>query len=146
MLEFTPQVCERLKQKRLELRISYSTLGHFLGVSWATVRKWELGKTAVCQRRHSQRIQKFLNGDYDEDFGRSTAYPTPASSLRPISPAAVACIRKLASCYRLLSSRPDLQKELLTEAAQAVSRVLRRLAGPRKPIFTFREPPSRDVS
>lgn len=142
MLEFTPQVCERLKQKRLELRISYSTLGHFLGVSWATVRKWELGKTAVCQRRHSQRIQKFLNGDYDEDFGRSTT----ASSLRPIPPAAVACIRKLASCYRLLSSRPDLQKELLTEASQAVSRVLRRLAGPQKPIFTFREPPSRGVS
>ncbi|MCQ2403067.1 MAG: hypothetical protein MJ202_05005 [Lentisphaeria bacterium] len=146
MLEFTPQVCERLKQKRLELRISYCTLGHFLGVSWATVRKWELGKTAVCQHRYSQRVRKFLNGDYDEDFERSTTYQAPASSLRPISPAAVACIRKLASCYRLLSSRPDLQKELLTEASLAVSRVLRQLAGPWKPIFTFQEPSSRGVS
>lgn len=145
MLEFTPQVREQFKKKRLALRISYCALGKFLGVSWATVRKWELGKTTRCLRRHRQKVQKFLAGEYDEDFGRETTYFSPNTALRPVAPAAVACIQKLASCFRLLSSRPDLQKELLTDAAQAVSRVLLRLTGPRKPIFTLPKQ-SRDVS
>jgi transcriptional regulator with XRE-family HTH domain len=69
----TPLVSHRLRSRRLALAMSYEELGLMLGVSWSTIRKWELGECARCTPPLQDILALFLAGDYDEQLLRRVA-------------------------------------------------------------------------
>ncbi|MGN0866674.1 MAG: helix-turn-helix domain-containing protein [Oligosphaeraceae bacterium] len=124
---FSPALRRRLTEKRLGLGLTYASLGRFLGVSWATVRKWELGKSRVCQQRHRRLVQDFLRGDYDQALREDRNRPGMGAYLRPVPREAVACVQRFANGYRLLGECPQGRRLLVEEAQRAVRQVLSQL-------------------
>ena len=62
----TPAISQRLHSRRLALGLSYERLAEALGVSWSTLRKWELGECCRCTLPMQQLLADFLGGRYDE--------------------------------------------------------------------------------
>ena len=121
---FSAQAREELRRKRLSLGLSYCALGRFLGVHWSTIRKWEYGIIQHCSLSLQNRIASFLRGEYDFDIQANLGDPRLGAYLRPVTPPAIECVHRLASCYHLLESRPDLRSLLLDAAFQAAREAL----------------------
>jgi len=64
----TPAISQRLHSRRLALGLSYERLAEALGVSWSTLRKWELGECSRCTASKQERLADFLRGNYDEQL------------------------------------------------------------------------------
>ncbi len=64
----TPAVSRRLRSRRIALGLSYERLAEALGVSWSTLRKWELGECCRCTAPMQEILADFLDGRYDEQL------------------------------------------------------------------------------
>ncbi len=124
---FSPALRRQLTEKRLGLGLTYAALGRFFGVSWATVRKWELGKIRVCQQRHRRMVVEFLQGNYDQALREDRNRPGMGAYLRPVPRDAVACVQRFANSYRLLGECPKGRRLLVEEAQRTVRQVLSQL-------------------
>lgn len=64
--EFTPEIRSLLNRKRRSLGLPYHSIATFLEVNWSTVRKWEMGPTLHCETFLRDKVEKLLNGDFDD--------------------------------------------------------------------------------
>ena len=126
-LWFSPGIRRQMTEKRLALGLTYASLGRYLGVSWATVRKWELGLIRLCQRRHRRLVREFLRGSYDRSLRENRNLPGRGGYLRPVPREAAACVQRLASGYRLLEEYPQGRQRLVEAAQKTVRQVLSQL-------------------
>ncbi len=124
---FTTEIRQALSRKRRELGLTFTALGDFLGVSWATVRKWELGKSRECQRKHAKMVESFLAGAYDQELSGSHASPRLNSCLRPLPREAVHHARRFLNTLRLLNATPVRQQALILLTEQLLRATLREL-------------------
>ncbi|MBO4620937.1 MAG: helix-turn-helix transcriptional regulator [Victivallales bacterium] len=127
-MSFDDQTRMRLRRHRQSLGLSYSALGRFLGLHGSTLQKWENGAIRKCSLRHQKILTRFLHGDYDADIHAKLGDPRRGAYLCPISSSAIECVKRLANCYRLLESRPDLRSLLLNAAWRAANEALRAMA------------------
>ncbi len=128
-LELTPQLRNAIIAKRLSLGLTYCALGRFLGVSWATVRKWEQGRVKMCHVRHRLLIREFLKGYYDENFHNSMDAKNIGAYIHEVPTDIVECLQRFQNSHRILRARPDLQMKLLASAFTAVKKTLHTLLG-----------------
>ncbi len=124
---FTAEIRQALSQKRRELGLTFTALGDFLGVSWATIRKWELGKSQMCQRKHAGMVENFLAGAYDRELSGSHAAPRLNSCLRPLPREAVSYARRFLNTLRLLNATPRRQQTLVLLTERLLRATLREL-------------------
>lgn len=124
---FTAEIRQALSRKRRELGLTFTALGDFLGVSWATIRKWELGKSKMCQRKHAGMVENFLAGAYDRELSGSHASPRLNSCLRPLPREAVCHARRFLNTLRLLNATPRRQQTLVLLTERLLRTTLREL-------------------
>lgn len=62
-----------IRQKRLQLGLSYQRLAFFFNVDWSTIRKWEHGPTHRCHALWQSQLEKFINGELDHLFAEEKA-------------------------------------------------------------------------
>ncbi len=136
-----------LRQKRLQLGLSYQRLAAFFNVDWSTIRKWEQGPTHRCNALWQSQLEKFINGEMDHLLANATAVSGLQCGRHQPSPGPVRiCQHQLGCVCELLQSHPDLQKELLQNVFQSVQVALRELllrqtrAGTKSPAGTFARP------
>ncbi len=72
---FTQEIRDIMRMKRLKLGLSFHRAAGYMGVNWSTFRKWENGTTKDCDVCYRPRIEKFINGDYDEQLIETFEFP-----------------------------------------------------------------------
>lgn len=127
--DITPEMRQRLRQRRRLLGITLQQLAVTLRVNWSTLRKWEDGSTRHCHIKHINRLNNFLSGQFDLEL-QSLNAPLPETLLPSTSTSMLKCLEKAASLYTLCGKHPDLQSELLhlfrRNLAEAARRLVRR--------------------
>lgn len=124
---FTDQIRRQLRRKRIELGLPYHRAARFLGVNWSTFRKWELGPTENCELYYREKLENFINGDYDNQLrelyhrrytrGYADLLPNPISE----------CMERVTNAYRLCRQRPELRQGLLEKVDSAALGALQKL-------------------
>ncbi len=66
--KFTREICEKLREKRLHLGVSTHHVAQALGIVWQTYAKWENGVLQTCHNRNIPRVQKYLDGELDQEI------------------------------------------------------------------------------
>lgn len=74
-----------LRQKRLELGLTYERLANIFNVNWSTIRKWENGPTERCALFCRPLVNDFLDGKFDHIIR-----PRPAAASYAEQPSQVA--------------------------------------------------------
>ena len=127
--ELTAEICNRIRRKRLELGLTYSQLAEFFNVHWTTMRKWEGGRVTRCHPGHRLMMQRFISGECDHLFSLPEHLQTRRTiAERQAEHQSQSCIRRLASCCRMLRERPELITCLMDEISAAVNETLRQYA------------------
>ncbi|NLF93306.1 MAG: helix-turn-helix transcriptional regulator [Oligosphaeraceae bacterium] len=117
-----------IRQKRLQLGLSYQRLAAFFNVDWSTIRKWEQGPTNRCNALWQSLLENFINGEMDHLFADAKPDLGLQYGCRPPSPGPVRiCQHQLGCACELLQNHPDLQDELLQNVFQSVQVALREL-------------------
>ena len=116
-----------LHEKRISFGFSLQQLGDFLKIHWSTIRKWEAGITTTCHPRHTTRIGKFLNGDYDEQLHTiTTQEPFIRISTRRCFLAANQCMERVNQTYQLCQPDvPDLGRAFLEAIDKDIQETVR---------------------
>ena len=125
--ELTPEIRSRLHRKRMELGLTYNQLAEFFDVHWTTMRKWEGGRVTRCHPTHNTLMQRFIAGECDHVFSLPEHLQTRRTlAERQAEHQGRSCVRRLASCCRMLRGRPELVARLMDEVSAAVDETLRR--------------------
>lgn len=133
--EMTPEICTRLHRKRMELGLTYTQLAEFFEVHWTTMRKWEGGRVTRCHASHRLMMQRFIDGECDHLFSLPEHLQTRRTlAERQAEHQGQDCVRRLASCCRMLRTRPELVTRLMDEVSAAVDETLRRYSVPSSPV------------
>ena len=124
----TPDVRRRLRGRRLAFGLSYERLAEVLGVSWATLRKWELGECGRCSASRQGVLANFLKGCYDEQLlcqslqsGKRIANPSLDASRRRM--------QRIEQLCRLGEQHPEAMAELESALTAGVAAALRKSLG-----------------
>ncbi|OGV86609.1 MAG: hypothetical protein A3K19_03665 [Lentisphaerae bacterium RIFOXYB12_FULL_65_16] len=141
--ELTPEMRQRLRQKRVELGLTLKAVGMLLGVDWSTVRKWENGLTRRCSITVGPRLERFLRGEFDGELAAAQggdvvarvrevreALASPyVEECTALSRGGVEAILKRAgTVYNVCANHPKLQRELLRRIETATDAVLAKVA------------------
>lgn len=62
-----------IRQKRLQLGLSYQRQAVFFNVDWSTIRQWEQGPTNRCHASWQSLLENFINGELDHLFAEEKA-------------------------------------------------------------------------
>lgn len=113
---FTPEIRNALHRKRIELGLPFQNVAKYFGINWSTFRKWEQGPTLQCEISYRPVIEKFINGDLDNEINDLFSYK-PYLSLgggRQSLPENInLCLERIGSAYALCRDRPELREEIL---------------------------------
>ena len=125
----TPAIRRRLKEKRLQLGLTYRLLSDFFHVSWSTFQKWESESApARCQKHFRNLLNAYLAGEHDEAL---RTYQDPVQELieswRHLPAQVHQCMERITTMYELCQGRPDLRKALLLALDQATQNALQKL-------------------
>jgi len=113
---FTPEVRDALHRKRIELGLPFQNVAKFFGINWSTFRKWEQGPTLQCEISYRPVIEKFINGELDEeinDLFTYKPYVTLSGSRQALPENINLCLERIGSAYALCRNRPELREEIL---------------------------------
>lgn len=114
---FTPEIRDALHRKRIELGLPFQNVAKYFGINWSTFRKWEQGPTMQCEISYRPVIEKFINGDLDDeinDLFTYKPYVSPGSGHRQALPENIhLCLERIGSAYTLCRHRPELREEIL---------------------------------
>lgn len=113
---FTPEIREALHKKRIELGLPFQNVAKYFGINWSTFRKWEQGPTLQCEISYRPIIEKFINGDLDEeisDLFTYKPYVTLNGSRQALPENIHLCLERIGSAYALCHNRPELREEIL---------------------------------
>ncbi len=124
---FTNELRNSLRTKRMSLGLTYVALGRFLGISWGTVRKWELGQTQCCLQRHASLVRNFVDGLYDEALLGRMGSANVNAYLKPLPNEALLCAQRFHACCRMLASSPELRSAFIRRASREVSSILEKM-------------------
>ena len=125
----TPAIQRRLKEKRLQLGLTYRLLGDYFHVSWSTFQKWECAPApARCQKHFRNLLNSYLAGEHDEAL---KTYQDPVEELiekwRRLPPLVHQCMERITTTYDLCQGRPDLRQALVQALDNAAQNALQRL-------------------
>lgn len=122
---FSNETRKRFRCKRLQLGLSFESVGEFFGVNWSTVRKWEQGPTRTCSGFFVRKIQRFITGEYDRMLNEKNRYGgNPGYYSRQMPEIVSQCSEKIANTYMLCKRHPDLRKELMDNVVAVTNSVL----------------------
>lgn len=114
---FTPEIRDALRRKRIELGLPFQNVAKYFGINWSTFRKWEQGPTLQCEISYRPMIEKFINGDLDEEINELFTYKpyvAMGGSRRQALPENIhLCLERIGNAYALCRNRPELREEIL---------------------------------
>lgn len=113
---FDPQIREALRRKRIELGLPFQNVAKYFGINWSTFRKWEQGPTLSCELSYRPVIEKFINGELDDEINELFTYKpyiTMGSSQQSLPENIHQCLERIGSAYALCRNRPELREEIL---------------------------------
>ena len=122
---FTKEIRDSMRLKRMELGLSYHRAANYLGVNWSTFRKWENGTTKDCDVCYRPRIEKFINGDYDEQLVGYTEPLHYEDVANLMSERVQMVMENFSNAYAICRRRyPEIGDEMLEKVDQTIQQAL----------------------
>jgi len=121
---FTLRFCEKLRERRRELGLSYAQLGFFLGVNWSTVRKWEQGGVMACNARVRPALLAFLSGKSDETVLLVLRQRREQKQKREYPNWAYSYFARVRMTFDLCHQKPDLQRQMIRTIDEKIFRLI----------------------
>ncbi|MFA6815734.1 MAG: helix-turn-helix transcriptional regulator [Lentisphaeria bacterium] len=124
--KLTADIRTRLKEKRIQLGLTYLSLSKFFEVNWSTIRKWELGPTITCNITKFKKLIAFIHGDYDDQLKEGMPI-CPYSENNRLPGTVRLCMERLSNTYMICKNNEDLKQQLIENVNQTTCEILQDL-------------------
>ena len=124
--QLNDKVRRLIREKRLQLGLTYRDMAAYFCSSWSTIRKWEYGPTRSCSLSQRPRLEAFLNGDCDAELVQQVTMHIPVYKMNFPAPVQC-CMERMETILSLLCTRPELLERMLNDIEQVSQTILQQL-------------------